>query len=424
MRGGSSTASQRLSELRLRPSALAASVAAAHREKVATVARIASSTVRQSCVGSAARPFLVDVALMNCGFAGRPGRSETVPGQGPHALSTGEVEAVLDDLSAIGAPRPRVVFSGCDPLRRPDLQTLVVHAAGAGLPVGVSVTSTPRATAPSLATLRLCGATAVSFSIDGASAATHDGIRGVDGSFGSTIDACRAAVRVGLRLQVNTTVRASTVFELPGIARLVDAVRAAMWNLFFEVPTECAPTSEALSAAETEDVLAFLFDLAPQLPLETTEAPSFRRLLVHGNQGAPERTPGALYRRLRARLADEWPLAERRAGSWPAPEGGHGRAPLAAGDGRGGVFVSHIGEVQPSRFLPLVVGNVRDTPLSELYANAPLLKALRDPAAHHGRCGRCELNEICGGSRAQAYARSGDPLAEDPTCDYRPAGEG
>ena len=392
---------------------------------MATVARIASSTVRQSCVGSAARPFLVDVALTRTfGSTGRPCRTETVPVNGPYELSTGEVEAVLDDLSAIGAPRPRVVFSGCDPLRRPDLQTLVVHAAGAGLPVGVSVTSTPRATASSLATLRLCGATAVSFSIDGASAATHDGIRGVDGAFDSTIDACRAAVRVGLRLQVSTTVRASTVFELPGIARLVDGVRAAMWNLFFEVPTKCTPTSEALSAAETEDVLAFLFDLAPQVPLETTEAPSFRRLLVHGERGAPERTPGALYRRLRARLADEWPLADRRAGSWPAPEGGHGRTPLAAGDGCGGVFVSHIGEVQPSRFLPLVVGNVRDTPLSELYANAPLLKALRDPAAHHGRCGRCELNAICGGSRAQAYARSGDPLAEDPTCDHRPAAEG
>jgi radical SAM protein with 4Fe4S-binding SPASM domain len=392
---------------------------------VATIARPAASTVRQWCVGSTARPFLVEIELTrSSGFADRHCRNEPVPGQGPHELSTGEVVAVLDDLSAIGAPRPRVVFTGSDPLRRPDLQTLVAHAARAGLPAGVSVTGAPRASASDLAALRLRGATGVSFSIDGASAATHDGVRHVEGSFDWTMDACRAAVMVGLRLQVNTTVGASTVLELPGIARLVAGVRAAMWNLCFDVPTGCTPAGRALSAAETEDVLAFLYDLAPQVALETTEAPSFRRLLVHGEQGTPGRTSGALYQSLRGRLFDEWPLAERRAGPWRTSAAARRRPPLAAGDGRGGVFISHTGEVQPSRLLPVVVGNVRDAPLSEIYANSPLLKALRDPGAHHGRCGRCELNAICGGSRAQAYARSGDPLAEDPTCDYRPSAEG
>jgi radical SAM protein with 4Fe4S-binding SPASM domain len=84
------------------------------------------------------------------------------------------------------------------------------------------------------------------------------------------------------------------------------------------------------------------------------------------------------------------------------------------------VFVSHTGDVQPRGFLPRVVGNVREVPLPVLYATAPLLRALRDPAEHHGRCARCELHEICGGSRAQAYARTGDPFGEDPTCDYEP----
>jgi AdoMet-dependent heme synthase len=389
---------------------------------VAAIAQLAAPTMRQPRFDSPARPFLVLFELTrSCGLACRHRRTTPVPDRDPHDLSTDEVEAVLDDLAAIGGPRPRVTFTGSDPLRRPDIQTLVTHAARAGLSVGVSATCTPRASPASLAAIRLCGATAVSFSIDGAGAAMHDGLRGIAGSFGLTMDACRAAVRVGLRLQVDTTVSSSTVLELPAIARLVDGVRAAMWNLCFEVPTGRAAASPVLSAAETEDVLAFLYDLAPQVPLKTNEAPSFRCLLVHGEGGAPARIPGALYRQLHARLFDEWPLAERRSAERPPRAGGHRRPPLSTGDGRGVVFVTHAGEVQPSRLLPLVVGNVRDTPLPEIYANAPLFKALRDPDAHHGRCRRCELTAICGGSRAQAYAWSGDPLAEDPTCGLQPA---
>ena len=92
------------------------------------------------------------------------------------------------------------------------------------------------------------------------------------------------------------------------------------------------------------------------------------------------------------------------------------------GDGRGVVFVSHTGEVFPSGFLPLSVGSVRALPLSEIYRTSPLLRALRDRDRLGGRCGRCEYRQVCGGSRAQAYAVTGDPLAEDPTCPYQPAG--
>ncbi len=377
--------------------------------------------VRQLRFDTSARPFLVLFELTRaCDLACRHCRAESVPDRDPRELSTQEVEAVLDDLAAIGPPRPRVIFTGGDPLQRPDLQTLVAHGAKAGLSIGVAPAGTPRASASALGALRLCGATAVSLSIDGASEEVHDGFRGVRGSFGWTVDACRAARRVGLRLQVNTTVTAGTVLELPGIARLVDDLHAAMWSVFFVVPTGRAGAAQALSAAETEDVLAFLYDLAPRVPLKTTEAPSFRRLLVHGEEGRAPRRPGALYWLLHQQLYEEWPFAERSSADHLTLAGEHRRAPLAVGDGRGVVFVSHTGDVQPSGFLPLVVGNVREVPLPVLYATAPLLRALRDPAEHHGRCARCELHEICGGSRAQAYARTGDPFGEDPTCDYEP----
>ncbi len=379
--------------------------------------------VRHLHFDTSTRPFLILFELTRaCALACRHCRAEAVPGRSVDELSSAEVCRVLDDLGAMGPPRPRVVFTGGDPLQRPDLDALVQHASRAGLSVAVSPAGTPRASAASLARLRFAGASGVSFSLDAANEHVHDAFRGVKGSFRWTLAGCRAAARIGLRLQVNTTVCATTVLELPALARLVSELHAGLWSLFFVVPTGRAVAGQALSAAETEDVLAFLYDISTSVPLKTTEAPAYRRILVHRSQGTVGPRPGDLYDRLHARLGDVWPEAERSGAAvrTTRERDGRRRAPLAVGDGRGVVFVSHNGDVQPSGFLPQVVGNVRDTSLVELYASAPLLRALREPSALGGRCGRCELHAICGGSRAQAYARLGDPLAEDPTCPYLP----
>jgi radical SAM protein with 4Fe4S-binding SPASM domain len=89
-------------------------------------------------------------------------------------------------------------------------------------------------------------------------------------------------------------------------------------------------------------------------------------------------------------------------------------------DGKGFMFISHMGNVYPSGFLPIHAGNVRETPLAEIYRNAPIFKALRDTGRLEGKCGACEFKEICGGSRARAYALTGDPLAQEPCCIYQP----
>jgi radical SAM protein with 4Fe4S-binding SPASM domain len=108
--------------------------------------------------------------------------------------------------------------------------------------------------------------------------------------------------------------------------------------------------------------------------------------------------------------------------------GGAGAAPaglrhaFGIRDGNGILFVSHRGDVQPSGFLPLVAGNVRTRDVVTIYREAPLFRALREPAGFGGRCGRCEFREVCGGSRARAYASTGDPLAEDPLCAFEPGG--
>jgi radical SAM protein with 4Fe4S-binding SPASM domain len=388
------------------------------------------------------RPFLVLFELTRaCELACRHCRADAMLGADPDELSTDEVLRVLDDLASLGAPRPIVVLTGGDPLRRGDLDDIVRHGARSGLAIAVSPAGTLRASRSRLAALRRAGASAVSFSIDGASPDVHDAFRRVDGSFDWTVAACRAAASVGLRLQINTTVSAETVAGLPDVLRLVAELGASLWSVFFLVPTGRGTSLRALSAAETEDVLAFLAEAASVFPLKTTEAPAYRRVLLGRRGGAPwpPATAGPLYADLHRRLELLAPSLARvpppvavpspgpvavahDGGRRPAgSSGGTRRAPLAVGDGRGVVFVSHRGEVSPSGFLPLVVGNVRERPLTEIYAGSPLLRALRDPSRLGGRCGRCELAEACGGSRAQAYARTGDPLAEDPTCLYDPS---
>jgi radical SAM protein with 4Fe4S-binding SPASM domain len=85
------------------------------------------------------------------------------------------------------------------------------------------------------------------------------------------------------------------------------------------------------------------------------------------------------------------------------------------------MFISNTGEVHPSGFLPLSAGNVKTTDPLTLYQDSELFRALRRADGFGGRCGRCEYRDACGGSRARAWAATGDPLAEDPLCLYEPA---
>ena len=389
------------------------------------------STIREGSVYSAgvrrlhfdvsSRPFLVLVELTrSCSLACRHCRAESVPLRDPDELRTEEIEGVLDDLASLGAPRPRVVFSGGDPLRRPDLDHLIRYGAQRSLSIAVSPAGTPLASPERLSALGEAGAGAVSFSVDGCSPATHDAFRGVSGSFDWTVAAARSAVTAGLRLQVNTTVSNETVADLPGIAKLVSDLGAGMWSVFFVVPVGRANATQALSPDSTEDVLHFLHDVATVVTLKTTEAPAYRRVVLEVSQGRSRWQPGPLYDKLWSDLEGTWPEGADRArlgADRDAPDA-HRRSPLAVGDGRGVVFVSHTGDVQPSGFLPFVVGNVRRQPLSAIYTQSELLRNLRDPARLAGRCGSCEYATSCGGSRAQAFARTGDPLGEDASCAY------
>nr|WP_273654790.1 TIGR04053 family radical SAM/SPASM domain-containing protein [Cellulomonas fimi] len=369
---------------------------------------------------TAERPFIVIWEVTRaCALACRHCRADAIPRRDPRELDTAAGRRLLDDLASFGSPRPLVVLTGGDPFERPDLAELVAYGTSLGLPVSLSPSVTPRLTRAVLTELRDAGAKAVSISLDGATAATHDAFRGVPGVFDDTLRALDAVRDVGMRLQVNTTVTAGNARELPAVLRRVLDARVSLWSVFFLVPTGRGQTLDALPARDEEDVLHWLHEVADLVPVKATEAAHHRRLAVQ-RAGADDLDaafpPGPL--RLDLRRATVAALA---GGDFPRRPP---RPPMDVGSGRGFAFVDHVGDVYPSGFLPVVAGSVRSASFVDVYRSSPVLTALRDPDALGGRCGRCEFRRVCGGSRAQAYARTGDVLAADPSCAWEPRSPG
>jgi radical SAM protein len=364
------------------------------------------------------RPFIVIwESTQACPLACAHCRAEAVPARHPGELSTDEAVELIDQVAAFGHPAPLFVITGGDPFTRPDLVELVRAGTAAGLSVAVSPSGTPALTRDNLAALRAAGAHAVSLSLDGSTARTHDSFRGIPGVFDQTLTGWAAAREVGLRVQINTTVTRANLTELPDIVRLVQELGALTWSAFFLVPTGRGRDLEQLTGDEVEDVLNFVYDAGAVVPARTTEAHHFRRVVLQrqalerANRDPVEALGlGPLYRQLRADLDRHFHAAPARVR----------RPPMEVNAARGFVFVSHLGDVHPSGFLPLSAGNVRDRSLTDLYRHADLLVGLRDPDRLEGRCGRCEFRALCGGSRSRAYALTGNPYASEPWCAYQP----
>jgi len=192
---------------------------------------------------------------------------------------------------------------------------------------------------------------------------------------------------------------------------LISRAGAHIWEVFFLVQVGRGVATDAVSPAEHEDICHFLYDASQHgFIVRTVEAPFFRRVVARRQAGDAAPTSG-LYHALSGRLE-----------ALMGPATGRPRAHTAATrDGKGIVFIAHDGEVNPAGFLPHPLGNVRDESIAAIYRDDPLLRRIR-AADFTGRCGRCEYADMCGGSRARAFAASGDALGEDPACPYQPGG--
>ena len=337
-----------------------------------------------------------------CDLACRHCRAEAAPDADPNELTHEEGLALLDQIAAFGTPLPHVVFTGGDALKRRDLFELIAYAQERGLRVSVAPSATPLLTEDALRKLKDANVDAISLSIDGATAEGHDAIRGIPGTFERTLEAAGVARAVELPFQVNTLVSAETVDDLPAIYSLVKEIGAARWSLFFLVTVGRGQVLQPISPERAEQVLTWIAGFtgrpgAGGLMVTTTEAPQLRRVIAQrkaGQTASPESAP---------------------AGNRPAHHAGGIR------DGNGILFISHTGDICPSGFLEVAAGNVRRDDLVEVYRYFPMFTALRDVNSFTGRCGQCEFRWVCGGSRARAYAASGDLLAEDPLCVHVPS---
>jgi radical SAM protein len=347
-----------------------------------------------------------------CELACHHCRANAQPGPGADDLTTGEAIAMLDGLAALGSPRPICILTGGDCLSRSDLYDITSHAAAACVPVAVAPSVTSKLNRTAMRELASLGVRTASLSLDGASPSTHDTLRGVEGHFDVTLRRIRELKECGFKVQVNTTVMESNLDELSDVAVLLHDLGVDVWEVFFLISTGRGIDVAGTTAAQNEDVCHFLVDASQYgMLVRTVEAPFFRRV-VHERREAGaaiqvERTfdLGDLYVALRDRL--RFKLGPPRI---PV------RAPSAATrDGKGIVFVAANGDVYPSGFMPLRVGSVRERQLVDIYRDDPVLRSIRS-AAFPGVCGACEYADLCGGSRARAYATSGDPLGDDPGC--------
>ncbi|QIB79189.1 TIGR04053 family radical SAM/SPASM domain-containing protein [Haloferax volcanii] len=348
-----------------------------------------------SSIDTSRRPFvLIWEVTQACDLACDHCRADATPARHPDELTTAEGKRLLDQAREFG-PGQLVVLSGGDPLARSDLVELVEYGTDLGLRMTLTPSGTSSLTPETVADLADAGVRRMALSLDGATAASHDAFRGEDGSFDQTVAAARAAREAGLPLQINTTVCAQTVDELPALCDLVADLGAVLWSVFFLVPVGRGRVLDPISPERAERVMEWLTEVSEDAPfgVKTTEAPHYRRVAIQRRRDASDAPP---------------------------TDGIGRRLGITAGDGF--AFVSHTGDLFPSGFLPATAGNVRDGGLVERYRESDLFRSLRDRDALGGKCGACEFRHVCGGSRSRAYAHTGDPLASDPLCGYVPDG--
>ncbi len=350
------------------------------------------------------RPFIAiwevtqacDLACVHC-------RASAQPERHPMELSTDEGKQLIDQIAALKVPV--FVLTGGDPIKRPDLFELIGHARSAGVRVSLTPSATPLLTKEIVVRLKEAGLARLAVSMDGASTETHDAFRGMAGSFARTLDAIRWANEIGLPVQINTTFSRRNIAEIDAIVTLMESLKITLWSVFFLVPTGRGKLNDLLDANEFEKVFVKIYGLSKtaSFDIKTTEAQHYRRFLIQ--QKVAERQAGAESFATHEKAADAI-----------------GRAPRGLNDGKGFVFISHTGDVFPSGFLPMSAGNIRQQQLGVIYRESPLFLQLRDTSRLEGKCGSCEFKEICGGSRARAYALTGNPNAEEPCCAYIPKG--
>lgn len=315
----------------------------------------------------------------------------------PNQMSNAMAKDMIDQLANFPKP-PMLVMTGGDPLKRDDIYDLIRHAKSKKLRVAMTPSATPLVTAQAIADLKEAGVSRLAISLDGADAQTHDAFRGIDGIFKRSLRIIDDTHAAGIPMQINTTITKGNFDQVDAIAELINRPGVVLWSVFFLVPVGRGLREQAIEPAQYEQVFAKLWQHAQtqNYGVKTTEAHHYRRFVLQ-QKGDPQANPQALANKPKVQ-----------------------RAPIGISDGKGVMFVSHIGDMYPSGFMPINCGRFPEKSPIEVYQDNPTFKSLRNPDGFSGKCGVCEFRNVCGGSRARAYALTRDPLASEPHCVYIP----
>jgi len=323
-------------------------------------------------------------------------RASSKFGPYPHELDTNEARRVLDQIREVGAPI--IILTGGEPLLRKDIYELARYGTDKGMRMVMGSNGT-LITAKAARRIQEAGVKRVSISLDGATKASHDAFRQVEGAFDGAVRGISRLRDQGIPFQINTTITRHNLSELENILDLAVRLGAVAHHIFLLVPTGRARelVNQELSAQDYEDTLHWFYRQHDQVPLElkATCAPQYYRILFQEaaskNQHVPDQTTG-FNTVTRGCLA-----------------------------GVSYCFISHVGIVQPCGYLEVDSGDLRKDTFSQVWNNSPVFNDLRDFSRYKGKCGRCEYVDVCGGCRARAYEAYGDYLAEEPLCAYNPS---
>lgn len=314
-------------------------------------------------------------------------------------LNTDAAKMLIHQIAEVS--RPLLILSGGEPLLRGDIFELIRYGADRGLSMGMG-SNGMLIDAEVANKLKKAGIKTVAVSLDSHVPDKHDQFRGVEGCWEKAVNAIKELKKNDVVVQVNTTVTKQNYSKIDDIVSLAEGLGVDNFHLFFLVPTGRGSAMDDISPAMYEEEIRYVLaqNSKRNLKVKPSCAPQFMRIAKQMDIDTTHWIRGCL----------------------------------------AGLYYCRIypnGEVTPCPYLPIPLGNIRETAFKDIWFNSEVLRDLRNFDRLKGKCGICSYHDICGGCRARAYGvtRSfadqcgglhdssklrGDYLAEDPWCVYDP----
>ena len=299
----------------------------------------------------------------------------------PEELTTAQAKRMIEEIAKAGFRI--MIFSGGEPLMRPDICELGAFTKSCGL-IPVLGTNGTLITEEMAMKLKEAGFSAAGISLDSLSPEKMDDFRKLPNSFDLILRGIENCKTAGIRVQIHTTIMNWNLDELEAITDFAVNVGAGAHHFFFLVPTGRAVEMDhaQISDIDYERAIRRIMQKQKEVPIELkpTCAPQFLR------------------------VADQMGVKTR-----------FSKGCLA---GISYCIIGSNGDVRPCAYLNNTIGDVKEIAFDKLWKEHPTLQLLRTEEVG-GKCGSCTYKKICGGCRARAFYETGNFMAEDPNCLYQ-----